>query len=397
MRSRCIDSLITGSSKRPDRPEGEAVGKFISFDSENLDRLIEGELNQVVRAIRQRLSGINHTILLTGGFGRGEGSGFVRHGLYQPLNDYDLLIINCGGSSAESLARERLNGLGAELLRIVSVKQVDLKCLSNLKAATPWPTVERYEAKCGHRVLSGKLPTLRGWPRGLLPMCEGTRYLRNRAFGLLAARLVLEGYGPWDDAKRAELAGLEINKAWIAIGDAWLLGARQYHFLYKQRLSSILRGKAAFWRNGDARSRYAAVVSAKLKGTLKAGGLEEMRTEWFRSAKSICAEFLNYEGYRLRNYFPDLGDYAQALNKRMPVHRTPSWICGMRSAIDNPSIAQNTVGGFRLLQELSDASFEWKDSEQKKSLSHRLKQSSSFLRAWHPDGFIADLEARISS
>ena len=59
--------------------------------SAEADKKVQADLDRIVDKIRQRIDPVS--IILFGGFGKGEGSFDLRDGDVRPLNDYDLYVI----------------------------------------------------------------------------------------------------------------------------------------------------------------------------------------------------------------------------------------------------------------------------------------------------------------
>jgi hypothetical protein len=70
------------------------MGKFVKYNESWIEDEIEKQLSEIVKVIREEV-GENKvkSIILRGGFGRGEGSVLINGGSIVPLKDYDILVI----------------------------------------------------------------------------------------------------------------------------------------------------------------------------------------------------------------------------------------------------------------------------------------------------------------
>lgn len=69
------------------------MGKYTVYKDEKVDVKVEADLNHIVTKVISSWNSIQ-SIILVGGFGRGEGSVLVQNGVIKPLNDYDLVIVS---------------------------------------------------------------------------------------------------------------------------------------------------------------------------------------------------------------------------------------------------------------------------------------------------------------
>jgi len=177
---------------------------YTVHDSAAVVERIEHDLSHVLDVV-QRADPHLHSLVLTGGFARGEGA--TLHGV--PQNDYDLIAIRGTGRPREPYADTRAQ-LEADL-----GLHVDLATVPRWRLAWVAPSIFWYETALRGRVLWGrdlldKIP-IRD-PRKIDP-AEGLRLLVNRAAGLL---LVTE-------PAQAHARRLQAAKAILAAADARLL------------------------------------------------------------------------------------------------------------------------------------------------------------------------------
>lgn len=173
-------------------------------DTPQLARRIQGDLDQVGRAVR-KADPACRALVLTGGFARGEGT--VAAG--EPQNDYDLVAVRGWGRPRVPYAalRARLEArLGLH---------VDLAPVAAWRLRWTSPSIFWYETALRGRTLWGeellhRIPTRT--PADLDPG-EGLRLLVNRAAGLLLCT----------EEPDAHKVRIQAAKALLAAGDAHLL------------------------------------------------------------------------------------------------------------------------------------------------------------------------------
>jgi len=166
------------------------MSKYTIINDPSADSIVERDLSLIVKKIKNFFGNYVQTILLCGGFGRGEGGVVKEDGVYRPLNDYDLTVIVKKLSTIPEQLRNNFINFQKELDEIVHVKQVDIALIDEWKLTIPYPSIARYEIKNGYKLLYGKIPVIRAFPAWLLPLNEATTYYRTRSGGLLIASLL---------------------------------------------------------------------------------------------------------------------------------------------------------------------------------------------------------------
>ncbi|MHB1261993.1 MAG: nucleotidyltransferase domain-containing protein [Thermoplasmatota archaeon] len=182
---------------------------YTTLDTPDLVRRIDADLDEVIAAVREADPHLR-SLVLTGGFARGEGT--VLDGV--PQNDYDLVAVRGFGRPRKAYGPlrnrlERLLGLHVDLAAIPAWR------LSHAPATVFW-----YETALRGRVLWGE-NLLRNIPIRQakdLDRGEGLRLLANRAAGLLFAT----------EADDAHAVRIQAAKAILAAFDAQMLAAGSF-------------------------------------------------------------------------------------------------------------------------------------------------------------------------
>ena len=205
--------------------------RFTCCEEPEADALVEAQLQQVLRAVEQRVGRVQ-AVVLTGSFGRAEG-GVYRNGdnRLHPVNDYDLLVIDPRDLSAS------LNGLGGALANELGIDFVDLGYSDGRWESLPL-TIFNYDLKYGSQVLAGDqavLDHIPAYAAADMPAYEPVKLLLNRTAGLLSGLrgAFLDGQKPTTEEQR--YLTNQVVKALVAIGDAHLVRWQGYDSSYRTR------------------------------------------------------------------------------------------------------------------------------------------------------------------
>jgi predicted nucleotidyltransferase len=213
------------------------MATYTQRGSETLDHLIDEHLRIIAEAAAPHCE----AVILLGGYGRGEGTPFIRSdGSQAPFNDYDLVIVVKTISIQITLLFQRLEKELTEQLGI----PVDLCPYALHALASREFSLLNYEMKHGHMVILGDdnvLDAMPNYDTATIPVSEGARLLMNRGKLLLDIKRRLATAQPLSEDERICFIKF-INKVLLAFGDAALLAAGKYDISYavkKQRISAI--------------------------------------------------------------------------------------------------------------------------------------------------------------
>ena len=90
----------------------KSANQKINSDMEIIKKLIISEVKNV------------EAIILTGGFGRGEGSVVFKGSTCQPLNDYDLVVV-----TNQNVSTTKLESIRVDLAKLCGIRQVDISLI----------------------------------------------------------------------------------------------------------------------------------------------------------------------------------------------------------------------------------------------------------------------------
>jgi len=318
-----------------------------SADDEERIRAI---LERATREILNKLgAGGLEAIVLTGGFGRGEGALRGEAGTSRlPFNDLDFLLIGTRSHVAYGLMR----GLKNSLPGLLGVDFVDLGYIRSSQFRGAPPTIFLYDLKNGSRVIWGSAGALENVPvfqSSDLPFSEATRLFLNRGIGLLYTLVALDRDGIGPVIKKN--AATAWSKIILAAGDAMLLRKRLYHWSYVERIKRVEEIAPLFDLGPDFLGKYRSAAMFKLTADfdllpssdparlcLEAESLHERYFRWVEERRTF-AEIKDWRTYplvllraglrplrsRLKDSFAVFREAATHLDTMTRFLRLPLW------------------------------------------------------------------------
>lgn len=301
---------------------------YTAWNDASVDRYVHGQLDLIVQRVCALFGSRVRAIVLTGGFGRGEGSVLRRgDGTLRVINDYDVDVVlggrvnaAFGGFISKLRFRRPIQRLARNLAIELGIKQIDI----GLRNAVIIPETEEvrlvdFDLRHGHRLLYGETDPLSALPdyrADQIAKFEATWLLRNRGIGLLLARLYLGEYGRLADENRENFY-IEINKAFLAAGDALFILRGRYVCSYAQRAFRIEElvaddiGAMAGLR--DVYRRAAEYKLRPIEGMYP--GIPPAAL--WRMARDRLVDVLLYvESQRLGRAFPGITEYSDWVRKQ---------------------------------------------------------------------------------
>jgi hypothetical protein len=212
-------------------PSPSDRGRFTHILSREQEAVIDRHLATICQELNT-LDPRRDAIVLTGGFGRGEGSVSTDKGTIVPLNDYDVLLV-----TNTPIERSTLQSLGKKLARQIGIDYVDLGVVAT-ESLPNWAWTQLvHDIKYGSVVLDGdpsildRIPSLGA---RAIPVTEAARLFFNRLAGAMNA---LQDYESTDSLSpdAARLLAFQMSKMWIAVGDALLMLHGGYDASYAKR------------------------------------------------------------------------------------------------------------------------------------------------------------------
>jgi len=208
---------------------------FTIHRDKRIDSVIQSQLDLICKAIATKLP--VESIILTGGFGRGEGSVIIEGDKVIPLNDYDLVVVVENFRFVDRILKfKALRQLSEKLAEKVGIDFVDIYVLSVADIKSLAPTIFNYELRYGSTVIYGNnvLKDLPATSPKEIPLWEGTRLLYNRMLGLLWG-FSTEYLSKMPTKKKREFLISQCVKAALACCESLLLLAGEYNYSCQKR------------------------------------------------------------------------------------------------------------------------------------------------------------------
>jgi len=226
-----ISDYLSETSKREMNIPEIPLKRFSQFDNPRISEKILTDLSTIVRMARAEIPEIKD-IILTGGFGRGEGSVLYDDSLIQPVNDYDFVI-----TSLTPLEFKLLKSLSEKMAKTVGIRFVDLINYPNSEIKSLSYTMFNYDLKYGGTVIFGDPHILEKIPEmdpAKMPLSEGKDLLFNR----LICMIECFNYDFFTRAPSVEEKFFlvnQCNKVILACCDTQLILAEKYHHSYREK------------------------------------------------------------------------------------------------------------------------------------------------------------------
>lgn len=258
--------------------------------SKKCDKIVEKELQIVKDIIIKEINPIS--IILFGGFGKGEGTIQKQGNKIIPLNDYDIYLI-----TKNKLNENKLNELGMKCSKAIGKGgleysshptekydenkffHVDIRCISYKDLKKLLPTQRTYELKSSKIIYGENI--LHKIPEVVVPVSDGIRLLFNKMHHLLLSR---------DTDKKFKL--MHISKAFLDCCTALLIYENKMRPTYRER--NLVFQKTNFPRELKKRVKWATKMKTNPNFNVKnISKLWNEARDWvFYSLKYILSDRL---------------------------------------------------------------------------------------------------------
>ena len=132
--------------------------KFVVNQDKKIAKRINDDLSIIQQIILENFNYVE-SIILAGGFGRGEGSVLIHEKEVQPINDYDLYVITKFDNQ-----KNLINKVRKQISSIVKIRQVDLEVIPIKKLKSLKPTMANYDLKYASYIFYGNNQILNSIP-----------------------------------------------------------------------------------------------------------------------------------------------------------------------------------------------------------------------------------------
>lgn len=222
------------------------MGKYTK--QEQFDDFIQNQLDIVVAEIRKAIPEVI-SIILMGGYGRGEGTVEVKDSKPRLINDFDLYIITekyIPDKFLENLAQHcsKLLGKGGiahpeafeQQYDLDKFFHIDIRCLVKKRLKNLPPIIRYYEMKSSSTVLWGE-NVLKEFPEikpGKIPKPEALRIIMNRLMLLLMA-FKTEFFKQEMSSDESQILFYYLTKSYLTMVEALLIFSGDYKPTYTER------------------------------------------------------------------------------------------------------------------------------------------------------------------
>jgi len=236
---------MTGNPAHVRTYRGAPVVRYTAHADPRVEELVRKHLDRIVDAVSSRIA--PKAMVLTGSFGRGEGSARIDSDRVQVISDYEVAVVTWKAWKRDQIVRlsEKLSKeLDVEVsLFWVTPGRVKHNRMKNLSFGNPKPTRFMYDFKAGSTVLYGYVNL---WKNRLtpsdIPPWEGLRMIFNR-LGEFLFQVDREGFRRWVEG-RDNGESLPIPKSLLSAMNALLVASGQFEPSTGNRLRSFLTHNA---------------------------------------------------------------------------------------------------------------------------------------------------------
>jgi hypothetical protein len=209
---------------------------FSKYNSEKVNQVIRQHLKLITEEIlnfKDRLGLVS--IILTGGFGRGEGSVLIKDRVVKPVNDYDIsIIVKKHAPFLKNVPDPRVFGIISQISSKIKNKiqsaGVDIDILLYDQLPYSENSIKNFEKRFGSQVIWGldAIGLLPEYDPKEIPLSDGVKLLFNRMTCLI------NGF-PQANINRPNFSIQQSVKALHACCEALLLISGNYSYSYEER------------------------------------------------------------------------------------------------------------------------------------------------------------------
>lgn len=213
------------------------MGRYTETSYPTIEKEIDDIITDIINEIVSHLH--PKSIILIGGFGRGEGAVINDEKELKFFSDCEITIVSGKYISRKSIEKlidmfAKKDGLELIIHRSIAVEIYSLFPVPRIISNKIWrPIIQRYDLKYGSRIIYGEncLEKTPDFNPEDIPLWEGIRLMFNRMAEVLKFSPIERSYSYEDEAKLI----YRLSKLIIACQDALLLSTGNYHPSYRIR------------------------------------------------------------------------------------------------------------------------------------------------------------------
>lgn len=219
------------------------MGTYTIHDDPNVDEQIENKIQAIVAKLTEAFPEI-HSIILTGGFGKGEGSIRITDGTVKPLRDFDFIVVFKKHAPRRQFGKFVTNlNVSNESESIYEYKyskdfalDIHATTIENLNS---YPDVVTFDLKESHVVYGHDIRNDIMIESDTIPLRSGARMLFQKStalVGVMSSNLIERGF----DSKEAQDNFVrETSKVYVEISSALCILAKRYDPHARKRLQIL--------------------------------------------------------------------------------------------------------------------------------------------------------------
>lgn len=295
---------------------GDGYGRLTFLGGPEVEATLTDLVSKATKVILRFVPKENlKTLVLAGGYGRGEGG--IRKGPEgeRPANNLDLLLFSTGLDVAQRAKLAEDVNRELDTLRRRSGMGLDFSVVDAAKVARDRVRVLWYDVRHGHKLLAGDpdfLPGLKRFTAQNIDPREMADLVINRGALLVLNDLILAD-GPVSVMRRETIL-THAAKAVIGFGDALLFFAGRYHWSYAERRRRMAFGSAP--ASPEFRALYEEAMEYRFTGDEDAAESLVRQVENGHLRKALAAQHLEIERLRLGQRRVGWHDYIRASLRR---------------------------------------------------------------------------------
>lgn len=303
------------------------MGKYTNLENP----LIDDKIDEILNSLVNQIVGVFHpgSIILSGSFGRGEGSVLYQNNNVNIISDFEIGVISKKYHKrflCRKIVQEINHDLDIDLtLNFYLPSRFTKNKTTNLSIRAQHLTIDQYELRYGSKLLYGKdyLSKMKDYSPKDIPTWEGIRLIFNR----MAESL--KYFFPDRNGSRELSLKKWICKTILACSDALLISIGKYHFLYRIRAKNFIDEYLAHFQELLAACvpEFPDLVAKSIKFKLGSAASynEDLQKLWFQT-KLICDITLRYlirkdMGFQYLDYIDFQEKYLQHSNLRRKYYR----------------------------------------------------------------------------
>lgn len=287
-------------------------GKFTARGGDEVEQFLTELLHNMGEAFRDILPDASYrSVVLIGGYGRGEGGVQIAGGRECPHNNLDLMVITTPAFTPD--LRDRLDKSVAQFAEDAELG-IDISYIEETRLRRSPCLVMWYDMRFGHKTVLGDDQFLRGLDRFTEDRIEPLDVLRlmiNRGTLLVINDVFLEKEDVL--ASHRKLIVKHVMKALIGFGDAYLFSRGQYDWSYLEKQN---RMQALADAPEDLKRLYEEALEFRFSPDYDNYADKNLH-EWAEELRALLAPlFLQFERDRLQKPTMDWPTYLQSALSR---------------------------------------------------------------------------------